>query len=152
MKKLLLIFGILLSFTFVGASVEFFPYYDDNIFTAKNIFTLPSQEKDESYSTVLFDSFETEKIDEVKDTVEVQILKRDFDPKEITIKVGQSVTWENKRSKSQALLFGMREIYEMKSGFMEPGESFTWKFNKAGKYEYVDAIVIGMSGKIIVEE
>ena len=151
-KRVLFILLILFSFILVSAQserFEFFPYYDENVFTAKRIFS-PFIAK-EVFSIVLFDSPLVIK-EEIEKPLEVLIKKTYLDPKEIKVKVGQLVTWKNDRSEMQALLFGMREIHEMKSGFLDPGESFTWNFSKPGKYEYVDAIVIGTSGKIVVEE
>ena len=148
MKKVLFVLLILLSATFVNASVQFFPYYNEDVFTAKKIFSpFITIEKEVSY-IVLFDSPLVEEVE----YIQVSIKRTYFDPKEIKVKVGQPVTWNNDRSNLQALLFGMREIHEMKSGFLYPGESFTWTFDKPGKYQYVDAIIIGISGKIVVEE
>lgn len=86
----------------------------------------------------------------VNGLVEVNITKTDFEPKVVEIKVGQEVIWVNKRDIVKASIFGVREMSAMKSGFLQPGETFTWTFNEPGKFTYVDAVVIGYSGLIIV--
>ena len=68
----------------------------------------------------------------------------------ITVDVNQKVIWKNEQEKLQALVYGVREISGMKSGFIQPGESFTWQFSEPGEYTYVDSVVIGRMGKIIV--
>jgi plastocyanin len=39
----------------------------------------------------------------------------------------------------------------MKSPMIHPGENFTWTFSRPGVYTYVDAVVLGTVGKIIVQ-
>ena len=71
-----------------------------------------------------------------------------FEP--VTININQEIIWKNEQEKLQALVYGVREISGMKSGFIQPGESFTWQFSEPGEYTYVDSVVIGRMGKIIV--
>ena len=47
---------------------------------------------------------------------------------------------------------GVREISALNSGNLMPKETFSWKFDASGRYTYVDGIVIGYSGEIIVEQ
>jgi plastocyanin len=68
----------------------------------------------------------------------------------VTIDVNQEVIWKNEQEKLQALVYGVREISGMRSGFIQPGESFTWQFSEPGEYTYVDSVVIGRMGKITV--
>ncbi len=68
----------------------------------------------------------------------------------VTINVGQEIVWKNGQERLPALINGVREISAMKSGHLQFGESFSWKFNKVGEYTYVDSVVIGRIGKIVV--
>lgn len=156
--------AVLLTMDFADAQVELLTYYDGNVFTAKKIYSQSNSFIFQCSSPILFSSL-LEKVTssggkkeshdqdnkERIDPVEVLIKKTYFEPSEIKVKIGQLVIWKNERLKLQALLMGMREIQEMKSGFIEPGKTFSWNFSKPGKYVYVDAIVIGLAGKIVVE-
>jgi hypothetical protein len=82
--------------------------------------------------------------------VEVVITEEIIGLKPIEVKVNQPVVWKNEQKRLQSLIYGMREISAMKSDFIEPGESFTWSFSEPGEYVYVDSVVIGRTGKIIV--
>jgi plastocyanin len=81
----------------------------------------------------------------------IKITDSGFEPKEIKIQKGQTVVWKNERKKVSSLVYGLREIVEMKSDFIQPGDEFNWAFNQKGEFTYVDAVMIGRVGKIIVE-
>ena len=68
----------------------------------------------------------------------------------VKVKVNQPVVWQNEQEKLKVLIYGVREISDMKSGYLNPGESFSWTFTEPGEYQYVDSVVIGRMGKIIV--
>jgi len=82
---------------------------------------------------------------------EVIIREKQLDLEEITIKRGEEVTWKNAQQRLPVLLRGMREINAMKSSYIQPGESFSWTFSEPGTYTYVDGVMIGRIGKIIVQ-
>jgi len=82
--------------------------------------------------------------------IEILITKNDILIDSVNVKVNQPVIWKNEQRSLQALIYGMREISGMRSGFIEPGESFTWEFSEPGEYVYVDSVVIGRTGKIVV--
>ncbi len=92
-----------------------------------------------------------EKLIVVNEPIEILITDEILRFEPVTVKVNQPVIWKNEQEKLQVLLYGMREIFAMKSGFLEPGESFSWTFLEPGEYTYVDSVVIGRSGKILVE-
>ena len=92
---------------------------------------------------------ETEK--KLAEVAEVLITQTGFEPKEITIKVNQKLVWKNEQDKLPALVLGVREIYELRSGLLEPGQEFIQVFSQPGEYTYVDGIVLGRVGKVVVQ-
>ncbi len=77
-----------------------------------------------------------------------------FDPREITIKVGDTVTWTNNEDPADLRTNKAHKINEFNSGKMEPGESFSKTFDEAGIYKYEDAyhaLYFEMKGTVIVE-
>jgi plastocyanin len=82
--------------------------------------------------------------------VYVFILENKFDPSFVEVSVGDTIVWINKRKKLNSFIIGMRELSGMKSKFLFPNDKFEWTFNKPGKYVYVDGIIIGLEGKIVV--
>ncbi len=98
-----------------------------------------------------------EEVEETTDPmapVEVAIVEKGFEPKEIEVKVGQEIIWDNTRSGNLKLAFlqGMRQCVEMRSGNLEPGDTFTWKFDKPQECTYLDAISKVYIGIITVVE
>ena len=83
--------------------------------------------------------------------VEILITDDGFEPEEVTVKVGQTVMWHNQRGYTKAIVAGMREIIQLRSPPLAPEKKFYWRFDTPGKFTYVDAVVIGHTGKIIVE-
>lgn len=84
---------------------------------------------------------------------QIIVLADKFEPRSLTVNEGETVTWVNQegvhaiRSDSDAFI----------SRNLKPGESFSYQFNKAGKYPYHCAIHGsrgggGMSGTITVEK
>lgn len=84
-------------------------------------------------------------------SAQVIITNEGFEPKEIRIKSSQTIIWKNERKYWRTLVRGLREINDMDSGFLEPGDSFSWTFTEPGEYTYVDGVIIGKVGKIVVE-
>ena len=84
------------------------------------------------------------------EAVEILITEDKLVIGDVVVKVNQPVVWKNKQQRVPALIYGVRETSEMRSGLIKPGESFTWKFSSPGEYTYVDGVVIGRVGKVIV--
>ncbi len=80
-----------------------------------------------------------------------------FQPQSVTIKVGDTVEWQNVGN----AVHHATDDHEMAkgasifdSGFMRPGESFTHTFTQPGIYKYVCVAheASGMTGEIIVHQ
>jgi plastocyanin len=84
----------------------------------------------------------------------VKVTVKGFDPNEITIKVGDSIQWENARSGNlnKALILGSQQCTKIKSKILLIGDTFTWKFDKAETCTMVDAITTTQIMKVRVEE
>ena len=173
MKKIIiitLIFGIYL-FS-VNANIESFNYFDREIFNPNKINVQRTQFKEMPvtfFSTPyekIIKSFQDEfKREKPEPRVIVKSIKKEIEKvsreiiitndtlkfETVTIDVDQAVVWKNEQDKLQALIYGVRKISGMKSGYIGPGESFSWQFSEPGEYIYVDSVVIGRAGKIIVQ-
>ena len=126
---------LVLSTTFVSG--ELFVLYDDNVYTAEKIF-----------NPVMFGNVFHE--ERSYGPLQINITEKGFFPQKIVIKKGQEVVWKNKRERLPVLLMGMREISSMRQS-LKPEESFSYIFDKPGKYFYTDGIVIGYSGEVVVQ-
>ncbi len=76
---------------------------------------------------------------------QVQIKDYKFQPAQITIQSGGTVTWTNQDTMLHDVKFKDSESPEMKKG-----EQFSRKFDKPGTYDYICEIHPGMKGKVIV--
>ena len=83
--------------------------------------------------------------------MEIMVTEDGFEPEEVIVKVGQEVSWKNSRKYTAVLIRGMRKISNINSGFLNEGEEFRWTFSEKGRFTYVDGIVIGKTGIIVVE-
>jgi len=100
----------------------------------------------------------------------IEITADGFSPKELTISVGETVTWVNKDAEEHWPASAMHPTHTVypgsdiqKCGTVEeenifdscrgllPGESWNFTFNEAGSWGYHNHLVGGMFGKIIVE-
>jgi len=85
----------------------------------------------------------------------VNIYDNGFRPEEVTIAVGGTVKWINKGQKDHSVsgpLFPMPSSNSPKtSGRLQPGESWTKKFDEAGYYGYTDIYDDNLKGKVIVK-
>ena len=93
---------------------------------------------------------EKETDEQLSEFVEVSITDKGLEPKIIEIEIGETVLWKNERVRTKAFLVGLRELNAMNSGFLEAGEVFSHKFEKRGKFTYVDNVIIGFTGRVIV--
>ncbi len=69
-----------------------------------------------------------------------------FDPAELTVPVGTNVTWTNLDSVAHRLTGG-----PLASGTLQYGASYSYKFDKAGTYEYNCGLYSYIRGKVIVK-
>ena len=156
----------------VNANLDSFNYFDREIFNPNKINVQGTQFKEMPvafFSTPyekIIRSFQSEiKMEKLEPRMIVKSIKKEIEEKvsqeiiitndtlkfeTVTIDVDQEIIWKNEQDKLKALIYGVREISGMKSGFIGPGDSFTWTFSEPGEYTYVDSVVVGRSGKIIV--
>ena len=73
-----------------------------------------------------------------------------FDPKDATVKVGQTVTWTNDDSAPHNAVDEKGGAF--KSELFNKGETYEYTAEKAGKIEYVCTIHPGMDGTLTVTE
>jgi plastocyanin len=69
-----------------------------------------------------------------------------FDPADLTVKVGDSVTWTNNDSVAHTVTFA-----DFKSDQLAPGATYSHTFDKAGAFDYTCSIHPQMAGKITVQ-
>lgn len=86
---------------------------------------------------------------------EVEVLMVDvaFEPEEVTVAAGTTVTWINEDAVQHTVTAGTRgDPTGMFDETVAGGGSFSFTFEEAGTYEYFCSFHPGMSGVIIVEE
>lgn len=99
---------------------------------------------------------ETEETDEAAgsgpETHTIEMNDEGFSTGELTIKAGDTIVWQNVRQGRMkgAMVIGMRECRDAKSGLFNPGESFSWTFKEAGICTIVDGIYTEEEMKIVV--
>jgi len=98
----------------------------------------------------------TAAVSEVKagTTHTVLLTETGFAVPEITIKTGDTITWENTRTGrfKQGMIIGTQGCSKgLKSPFFLNGESFSWTFEKPGKCLIVDGIMTTQTMKVIIE-
>jgi plastocyanin len=81
-------------------------------------------------------------------TVSVVMTNRTYDPQEVTVKVGDTVTWVNEDAPKHDVV---ADNGEFKSQLFDKGQSFSYTFTKAGTYPYHCSIHPGMTGTVIVQ-
>ena len=79
-------------------------------------------------------------------TAAVSIENFSFNPGTLTIKAGTTVTWTNKDSVTHKI-----KSDTFNSDYLNQGNTFQFKFDSKGEYNYSCAIHPSMTGKIIVE-
>jgi len=85
----------------------------------------------------------------------VEILIEQFSPQELTVKVGDTVTWVNKREGRfyQAYIIGVRNCHEIESKIFTSEETYSYTFTEAETCTIVDGINTNMAPmKVVVEE
>jgi|SRR3989344_4085445 len=94
----------------------------------------------------------------------IEITSSGFNPKELTIKQGDTVTWINKDTIGHwpaSAVHPTHTVYPESGGCigskfdackgLVQGESWIFTFNEKGSWNYHDHLVTGLFGKIIVE-
>jgi plastocyanin len=71
-----------------------------------------------------------------------------FNPATVTIKVGETVTWENQDGAAHDVIAADGSF---KSAEFGQGKTFSFTFTKAGTYKYSCNIHPGMDGTVIVQ-
>jgi len=79
----------------------------------------------------------------------VQMVDNAFDAKDITVKVGDTVVWENAGQLPHTATATAGADFD--SGTVSPGESYEWTAKKAGSVSYLCTFHPGMEGTITVE-
>ena len=78
---------------------------------------------------------------------EISIKGNAFNPDNLSIKVGDTVTWINNDSYAHTV---KAKTGEFDSGNIASGGKFSFTFSKEGTYDYICAIHTSMTGKIVV--
>ena len=83
----------------------------------------------------------------------VNLVKDGFEVPEVTIKVGDTVIWQNVRegSISKGLVLGTRDCQNIRSQIFMPGDSFKHQFTKKGSCTFVDGIFTTQLMKVNVD-
>ncbi len=79
---------------------------------------------------------------------QVIMTNRAYDPQEITVKVGDTVTWVNQDAPKHDVV---ADNGEFKSSLFDKGQSFSFTFTAPGTYPYHCSIHPGMTGTVIVQ-
>jgi amicyanin len=79
----------------------------------------------------------------------IEISNFAFNPEEINVKVGDTITWTNMDSAMHRL--ASTSGNEIMSDNLQKGQSYSHKFYTAGTFEYECSLHPSMKGKIIVE-
>ena len=79
-----------------------------------------------------------------------------FTPKSITVKVGDSVTWGNKSTKSMWVASAVHPTHQELPGFdqlagVEANGEYTYTFSKAGNWKYHNHLGPSDTGVVIVQ-
>lgn len=81
-------------------------------------------------------------------TIQVIMTNRSYDPKDVTINVGDTVMWVNEDAPRHDVV---ADNGEFKSELFDEGGTFSFTFDTPGTYPYHCSIHPGMEGTVIVE-
>ena len=79
-------------------------------------------------------------------TYNITLQNFSFNPSELNIKKGDTVTWTNQDSAPHTILAN-----SFQSNTLSKGQNFSFTFNASGAFEYICSIHPSMKGKIIVQ-
>jgi amicyanin len=82
-------------------------------------------------------------------SAEVSMKDIKFDPSEVTIKAGDTVTWTNDDSVGHDVTGD--DFKSGEPGALQNGDTFEHKFDKAGTFDYVCTVHPGMKGSVVVQ-
>jgi plastocyanin len=87
---------------------------------------------------------------------ELEVDIRDFfyDPQDLRVQVGDTVTWTNNDTVAHTVTAGTPDnpTGEFDSGEIQPGETFTYTFDQAGTFDYYCTLHPDMTGSVTVED
>jgi plastocyanin len=83
-------------------------------------------------------------------TVTIEMKNIQFAPKDVTVKVGQTVKWVNQDAVDHDVKANSGATF--KSDLFGKGGTFEWKADKAGTVDYVCTVHPGMTGKLTVNQ
>jgi plastocyanin len=75
-----------------------------------------------------------------------------FTPSQITVKKGGTVTWTNNDSTAHTVTADLENNGGPASGNIEPGQTYTFTFDKTGSFQYHCQIHPAMRGTIVVKD
>jgi plastocyanin len=111
---------------------------------------------DSSYSpvnskTVTFEVKKSTPAEYVPKDYTVEIRDFDYNPEDITVKVGDRITWMNTGSfpRSATCFIEGSEVFD--TGVIAPGSSFTIEFGEGMSCEYYSVTYMAMKGQVVVE-
>lgn len=95
--------------------------------------------------------------DHIEDDVIVGIIDGSFSPRKVTIKKGTKVKWINKNDRRIWPASNIHPTHAIYSGFdarrgIEPGDDYSFVFNRVGIWNYHDHLRPSVTGVIVVEE
>ena len=83
-------------------------------------------------------------------TAAVTITDSGFGPATIQVQKGQDVTWTN-QSRSTVQIVGDQKSTGLKSGPINPGDSYSFTFDDGGTFNYHDSSNLNHKGVVIAE-
>ncbi len=78
----------------------------------------------------------------------VSINNAKYRPKNLTIKVGTTLTWTNNDSVPQSVTSDTPGLFD--SGLLQPGKTWTYTFSQAGTFPYHSTATTSTFGSIVV--
>ena len=83
-----------------------------------------------------------------RSAVQVIMANRSYDPPQVTVKVGDTVTWVNQDTPKHDVV---ADNGEFKSNLFDKGGTFSFTLTKTGTYPYHCSIHPGMVGTVVVQ-
>jgi plastocyanin len=87
-------------------------------------------------------------------TAEVTLVNTAFNPPQIEVEAGTTVTWINADTTAHTVTAGTRDAPTglFDSGNLDPGGTFSFTFTEPGTYDYFCTPHDGMDGTVVVTE
>jgi plastocyanin len=74
-----------------------------------------------------------------------------FTPSQITVAKGGTVTWTNNDTVAHTVTDDLSNVGGPASGNIEPGSTYSFRFNKTGSFQYHCSLHSSMRGTIVVK-